>query len=108
MNRHEGWNLTRIFADEGISGTSLKKRDAFNKMIECCLAGKIDLIITKTVARFARSIVDCISTVEKLAELKPAVGVFFEVERIYSLNPENEMTLGFLATTGFGERGGAV
>jgi len=98
VNRHEGWNLTRIFADEGISGTSLKKRDAFNEMIEDCIAGKIDLIVTKTVARFARNIVDCISTVEKLAELKPTVGVFFEVERIYSLNPDNEMPLGFLAT----------
>ena len=98
VNRHEGWNLVRIFADEGISGTSLKKRDAFNEMIAECHAGKIDLIITKTVARFARNIVDCISTVEKLAELKPSVGVFFEVERIYSLNPDNEMPLGFLAT----------
>jgi len=98
VKRHEGWNLTRIYADEGISGTSLKKRDAFNEMIEDGIAGKIDLIITKTVARFARNIVDCISTVEKLAELKPAVGVFFEVERIYSLNPDNEMPLGFLAT----------
>ena len=98
VNRHEGWNLVKIYADEGISGTSLKNREAFKEMIEDCMLGKIDLIVTKTVARFARNMVDCISTVEKLAELKPAVGVFFKVERIYSLNPDTEMPLGFLAT----------
>ena len=98
VERHEGWTLSRIYADEGISGTSLKKRDAFNEMIADCRQGKINLIVTKTVSRFARNIVDCISCVRELAALKPPVGVFFETEGIYTLNPNSEMSLSFLAT----------
>ena len=95
VNRHEGWVLTQIYADEGISGTSLKKRDAFNQMMEDCERGEVNLIVTKTVSRFARNIVDCISCVRKLATLKPPVGVFFETEGIYTLNPDSEMSLSF-------------
>ncbi|MCL1844779.1 MAG: recombinase family protein [Defluviitaleaceae bacterium] len=97
VNRHEGWKLVKIYADEGISGTSLKKRDAFNEMIRDCEIGKIDLIVTKSVPRFARNNNDFTSIMDKLAALKPAVGVFFEIERLYSLDPNNEMPLGFLA-----------
>ena len=60
ISRHEGWNLVEIYADEGISGTSLQHRDAFLRMIEDCKAGKIDLIVTKSVSRFARNVLDCI------------------------------------------------
>lgn len=76
VNRHEGWILVEIYADEGISGTSLKNRKAFIKMIEDCKAGKIDLIVTKTVARFARNNLDCIGHVRMLAALKQPVGIF--------------------------------
>ena len=58
VSRHPNWDLVDIYADEGISGTSLKKRDSFNRMIADCKAGKIDLIVTKSVSRFARNIVD--------------------------------------------------
>ena len=75
VERHENWTLVSIYADEGISGTSLKHRDQFNRMILDCKAGKIDLVITKSVSRFARNIVDCISIVRELGALKPAVGV---------------------------------
>ena len=61
--RHPRWTLVKIYADEGISGTSLNHRDGFNEMIADCKAGKIDMIITKSVSRFARNIVDCISMV---------------------------------------------
>jgi DNA invertase Pin-like site-specific DNA recombinase len=54
--KHPKWELVEIYAYEGISGTSLKKRDKFNKMIADCKAGKIDLIITKSVSRFARKV----------------------------------------------------
>ena len=67
----------------GISGTSLNHRDGFNEMIADCKAGKIDMIITKSVSRFARNIVDCISMVQKLAALSPPVGIFFETESIF-------------------------
>lgn len=95
---HPNWELVKIYADEGISGTSLKKRDAFNQMIADCKAGKIDLIITKSVSRFARNVVLCIGIVRDLAELKPPVGVFFESECIFSLNEDSQMALSFQAT----------
>lgn len=82
--RHPNWTLVKLYADEGISGTSLAHRDEFNRMIADCRAGKIDMIITKSVSRFARNVVDCISTVRMLGELPHPVGVFFESECIFS------------------------
>ena len=67
-------------------------------MINDCRAGKIDLIITKSVARFARNVVDCIKHVRELAALNPPVAVFFETENIYTLNPNSEMSLSFIST----------
>lgn len=98
VNRHPGWNLVNIYADEGISGTSLQRRDAFVNMIKDCQNGKIDLIVTKTVARFARNILDCIGHVRQLAAMQPPVGVFFETENIYTLDSNSEMLLSFMAT----------
>jgi DNA invertase Pin-like site-specific DNA recombinase len=98
IENHAGWKLIGIYADEGISGTSLKRRDSFNRMIEDCKQGKIDLIVTKTVSRFSRNILDCISCVRELAALNPPVGVYFETEGIYTLTPGSEMALSFLAT----------
>ena len=82
VSKHDNWELVNIYADEGISGTSLAHRDAFNQMINDCKDGKLDLIITKSVSRFARNVVDFIGMVRKLAHLKPPVGVFFESECI--------------------------
>ncbi len=96
--RHPNWTLVNIYADEGISGTSLKKRDAFNQMIADAKAGKIDLIVTKSVSRFARNVMICIGMVRDLAEMKPPVGVFFESECIFSLNDDSQMALSFQAT----------
>ena len=98
LNRHKNWKLVNIYADEGISGTSLKHRDAFVKMIEDCKTGKIDLIVTKSVSRFARNVVDCIGYVRQLAAMRPAVGIFFEMESIYTLNDSSEMSLSFMST----------
>jgi len=98
VDRHPGWILTKIYADEGISGTSLQHREAFMEMINDCFAGKIDLIITKSVSRFARNVVDCISYVRELAKLKPPIGVLFETENIYTLNSNSEMSLSFIST----------
>ena len=98
VSRHEGWELSKIYADEGISGTSLQHRDAFIQMIEDCKSGKIDLIITKSVSRFARNIIDCIGYIRSLAQMQPPIGVFFETENIYTLNPNSEMSLSFIST----------
>lgn len=98
INQHPGWVLVKIYADEGISGTSLKNRDAFIQMIEDCKAEKIDLIVTKSVSRFARNVYDCIGYIRQLKALKSPVGIFFETEHLYTLNDQNEMSLTFMAT----------
>ena len=98
VTRHPNWTLVDIYADEGISGTSLQHRDAFNRMIADAKAGKIDMIVTKSVSRFARNVMITIGMVRTLAELKPPVGVFFESEAIFSLNDDSQMALSFVAT----------
>ena len=95
---HPNWELKHIYADEGISGTSLKKRDDFNHMIDACRRGEYDLIITKSVSRFARNLVDCISLVRELKNLPSPVGVFFETDNLYTLSENSELMLSFLAT----------
>lgn len=97
INDTPGWTFAGIYADEGISATSLKNRDEFNRMIEDCYAGKIDVIMTKNVSRFARNVVDCLSVVRKLAQLNPPVGVKFETEGFFSLDNTSEMILTVLA-----------
>ena len=98
VNRKDNWELVDIYADEGISGTSLKHRDNFLRMIEDCHAGKIDLIVTKSVSRFARNILDCIGYVRQLKAQNPPIGVYFETENIFTLDENSEMALSFIAT----------
>lgn len=95
--RHPNWTLVKIYADEGISGTSMAHRDAFQQMIRDCKAGMIDLIVTKSVSRFARNVVLCVGIARDLAELEPPVGVFFESECIFSLNDDSKMAFTFQA-----------
>ena len=68
------------YADEGISGTNTKKRDEFNRMIADCRAGKIDMIITKSISRFARNTLNCLNYVRELKDL--GIGIIFEKENI--------------------------
>lgn len=96
--KHPNWTLVKIYADEGISGTSRKHRDAFNEMIQDAYDGKIDMIVCKNVSRFARNVEDCIHIVRKLASLRSPVGVFFESECVFSLKDDSQMALTFLAT----------
>lgn len=98
VSRHPKWELVEIYADEGISGTSTKHRDAFNRMMEDAKAGKIDLIITKSVSRFARNVENFLTAVRTLSEHKPRIGVFFESENIFSLKEDSQMALSFQAT----------
>ena len=103
INRNPNYELAGIYADEGISGTSTKRREQFNRMIADCEAGKIDLIVTKAVTRFARNVVDAISTVRKLKQLSPPVGVYFETERINTLDTTSETYLGLISLFAQGE-----
>lgn len=98
VSAHENWGLFKIYADEGISGTSLKNRNAFIEMIQDAEDGKLDLIITKSVSRFARNTVDLLENVRKLSRLKSPVGVFFESECLFSLKDDSQMALSFIAT----------
>lgn len=94
---HAGWQLVAIYYDEGISGTSLKNRDAFNKMLLDCYDGKLDMIITKNVSRFSRNVIDCIKILRILAALPKPVDVFFETEGIHSLDKQSEFMLSVLS-----------
>lgn len=98
VGTHPNWDLRHIYADEGISGTSLKNRDDFQRMIAACERGEYDLIVTKSVSRFARNLVDCISLVRKLKKQNPPVGVFFETDNLNTLSEDSELMLSFLAT----------
>lgn len=98
VNNKANWELVDIYADEGISGTSLQHRDNFVRMIDDCHDGKINLIVTKSVSRFARNILDCIGYVRQLKSVDPPIGVFFETENIFTLDENSEMALSFIAT----------
>ena len=96
IEHHPDWTLYDIYADEGISGTSTKKRAEFNRMINDAYEGKFQLILTKEVSRFSRNILDTISYTRELRSI--GVGVLFVTDRIYTLEPEAEMLLSFLAS----------
>ena len=83
IEENPDWELAGIFADKGLSGTSMKKRENFNKMIAACKRGKIDTILTKSLSRFARNTVDCLETVRMLKA--HGIGVIFEKENINTL-----------------------
>lgn len=93
----EGWQLAGIYADEAISGTSRAKRAQFNQMMEDAVHGKMDYIITKSISRFARNTVDTLECVRQLAQLDPAVGIFFEKENIDTLDAKGELVLTILS-----------
>lgn len=91
------WDFAGIYADEGISATSVEKRKEFLRMIEDCKVGKIDLIITKSVSRFARNLVDCISYIRLLKNLNPPVGIYFENDRMNTLDHSSETLITFMS-----------
>ena len=98
INQRGNWELVDIYADEGISGTSLKHRDAFIRMIQDCRDGNIDIVVTKSISRFARNVVDCVGYIRQLAALTPPVGIYFETEGMFTLDPKSEMMLSFMST----------
>ena len=96
IKSREDWELVKIYADEGISGTNIKKRKQFRDMIDDALQGKIDLIVTKSISRFARNTLDTIQTIRNLKE--KGVEVFFEKENIWSLDSKSELVLTIMAS----------
>ena len=91
----ENWSLEDIYSDEGKSGTSLRKRDAFKRMMRDAKDQKMDLIICASISRFARNFSDCMTQIAALKTMHPAhpIGVYFETENIYTLNPSSQYSL---------------
>lgn len=96
ITKNPDYELVDIYADEGISGTNTKKRDEFNRMIADCRAGKIELIITKSISRFARNTLDCLNYVRELKDL--GIGIVFEKENINTLDAKGEVLLTILSS----------
>lgn len=88
------WSMAGIFADEGITGTSAEKRPEFLRMIRLCRKRKIDLILVKSISRFARNTVDCLHYIRALKEM--GIAVIFEKENINTLDSEGEMLITLL------------
>lgn len=89
------WRMSKIYADEGKSGTSMKKRTEFRQMLQDAIDKKMDLILCASVSRFARNMTDCMEQVSNLRTENPShpVGVYFETENIYTLDPDCDQAL---------------
>ena len=98
INSNENWEYVGVYSDCGKSGTSTDKRNEFNKMIEDCRQGKIDLVLAKSISRFARNTLDCLGYIRELKNLNPPVGVYFEKERLDTLDPKSELILTILSS----------
>ena len=96
IKANDEWEFVKVYADEGITGTSLKNRKEFNAMIADALADKIDLIITKSVSRFARNTVDALTTIRKLKEKRKEI--YFEKENIYTLDSKGEVLVTMMSS----------
>src|SRR5574344_1012328 len=96
ISKNPEWHLAGIFADDGISGTNTKKRTEFNRMIDECMAGNIDLIITKSISRFARNTLDCLKFIRQLKDKN--IPVYFEKESINTMDAKGEVLLTIMAS----------
>ena len=96
IQKRDDWEFVNVYTDEGISATNTKHRDGFNAMIADAWAGRIDLIVTKSVSRFARNTVDSLTTVRKLKE--KGVEIYFEKENIYTLDSKGELMITIMSS----------
>ena len=96
LNQHPEWTLAGVYADKGITGTSVEKRPQFKKMIADAQDGLFDLIITREVSRFARNTIDTLTYVQKLKRIH--VEVYFISDNIWSYDPDGELRLSIMAT----------
>ena len=96
IQKNAEWEFAGIYADDGISGTNTKKREDFNRMIDDCEAGNIDMIITKSISRFARNTLDCLKYIPQLKDKN--IPVFFEKEAINTMDAKGEVLITIMAS----------
>ena len=96
INDNPNWILAGIYADEGLSGTSTKKREQFNKMIADCESGRIDMVITKSISRWARNTIDSLQNIRKLRDL--GIPVLFEKENINTMDAKGEVLITIMSS----------
>ena len=103
INEDPTLSFVNLYADEGISGTSLKNREGFNRMIADCEAGKIDVVYTKSISRFARNTVDCLNAIRKLKAL--GIPIIFQKENINTMDAKGEVLVTIMASLAQQESG---
>ena len=96
IQKNPDWEFAGIYADDGISGTNTKRRDEFNRMIDDCKSGKIDMIITKSISRFARNTLDCLKYIRQLKDMN--IPVLFEKESINTMDSKGEVLITIMAS----------
>ena len=96
INNNPQWSFVKVYTDEGISGLNMKNRDGFNQMIRDALNGKIDLIVTKSVSRFARNTVDSLTTIRELKD--SGIEVYFEKENIFTFDSKGELFITIMSS----------
>lgn len=96
IHRNPEWVFAGIYADDGISATSTKHREQFHQMIQDCMDGKIDMLITKSISRFARNTVDCLNYIRMLKDIN--IPVFFEKENINTMDAKGEVLITIMAS----------
>lgn len=96
IQKNPDWEFAGIYADNGISGTNTKKREEFNHMIDDCKAGNIDMIITKSISRFARNTLDCLKYIRQLKDMN--IPVLFEKESINTMDAKGEVLITIMAS----------
>ena len=96
IEKNPEWEMAGVYADDGISGTNTRHRGEFNRMIEDAMAGKIDMVVSKSISRFARNTLDCLKYIRMLKEKN--IPVYFEKENINTMNASSEVLLTIMAS----------
>ena len=91
IKSHAGWQFVGVYADEGISGCSTKRREQFKQLMSDCMAGKIDMVLTKSISRFGRNTVDTLTTIRELKS--KGIGVYFEKEQVWTMDSKGEFII---------------
>ena len=96
IKSHAGWQFVGVYADEGISGCSTKRREQFKQLMSDCMAGKIDMVLTKSISRFGRNTVDTLTTIRELKS--KGIGVYFEKEQVWTMDSKGEFIITLMSS----------